>query len=422
MKKTRELFLFGAGAVIDWKAPSTPEITAIIRKTGFNIKNSNLKITEFIYQRLLTFGYDKNEINFETIINVIEKLIVFNSEYNRDSKTPSLLKTFLSDFDISEIYNYSIKGVKREHNYQLQIPSGVDYNYSGFAMWDENPKQFFLGHLINVILTEISIIVSKYSYDTEGRSVIDKNCQHSLNFRKWMKSINRKNNIRLYTLNYDNLFMSLLEKEGIHCYDGFEPKSNNNYSFQPNIKKIISDTTSNIHYNLHGSAYWKVAYLDKTGQPNPEILKTDGIGLQLNDTPSAFQMEKGKTIQITNIITGYQKTQKSAITPFRQFQSAFDRDCLESIKITIVGYSFNDEHINESIKIGLKYNEELLIEIVDPSFIINEMDFTFSENIFPFIASNKMNQKKVKDNEFEYFDGKIKVFTLTFKEYLKLKN
>lgn len=28
----------------------------------------------------------------------------------------------------------------------------------------------------------------------------------------------------------------------------------------------------------------------------------------------------------SNIITGYQKTQKSAITPFRQFQSAFDKD------------------------------------------------------------------------------------------------
>lgn len=418
MKKKSETFLFGAGAVIDWNAPSTPELTKSIRGIGFNLIKKDLKITEFIYQRLLTVGYNKNEINFETIINVIEELIVFNSEYN---KNPSLLKTFLSDINISEIYNYSIKGGKREYNYQLQIPIGKDYNYSGSAICDENPNQFFLEHLIHEILREISLKVSEYSYDTDGYPVVDKNCQHSLNFRKLMKSINERCSIRLYTLNYDNLFMKLLEKEGINCFDGFESNSINNYSFRPNLKKIISDSTSNIHYNLHGSVYWTVANLDKTSQPNPEILKTKGIGSPLGDTPSTFQMEKGKSIQITNIITGYQKAQKTAMTPFRQFQSSFDRDCLESTKITIVGYSFNDEHINESIKIGLRYNKKLLIEIIDPAFIKNEMDLTFSKNIFPFVESDKMNQTKIKDNEFEYYDGKIKVFTLTYKEYLNLK-
>lgn len=421
MKKTSEIFLFGAGAVIDWNAPSTPEITERIRRTGFLMRNSDMKITEFIYQRLLKCGYSDDEINFETIINVIEELIVYNSEFNSKTQTPSLLKSFLNENELAEIYNYSIKGGKREHGFELQVPSGIDYEYSGYALWDENPNQFYLEHLINIIITEISNIVSNYSWDTAGHSVIDKVSQQSQDFRKWMKSLNKESVIRLYTLNYDGLFKSLLEKEGIACFDGFESHSSNNYHYRPDIHRIHSDTTSNIHYNLHGSAYWEVSNLDGNSLPNHEILKTEGIGLQINDTPATFQMEKGKSIQITNIITGYQKTQKSATTPYRQFQSAFDKDCLTAKRITIIGYSFNDEHINESLKMALRYNKDLSIEIVDPLFIKNEMDYTFALNIFPFIKSNNMNPKKIRDNEFIYFDGKVKVFTLKFSKYLEFK-
>jgi len=417
-KKTSEMFLFGAGAVIDWNAPSTPEITDIIRKTGFLMRNSDMKITEFIYQRLIKCGYSEEEINFETIINVIEELIVYNSEFNSKTQTPSLLKSFLNEKELADIYNYSIKGGKREHGYQLQIPDGTDYVYSGYSVWDETPNSFFLEHLINVILSEISIIVSDYAWNTEDYLV---NCQQSLNFRKMMKSLDKETIIRLYTLNYDYLFKSLLEEENIDCFDGFEYHSSNNYHYKPDIHRIHSDTISNIHYNLHGSAYWEVANLDENKLQNHEILKTNGIGLQENDTPSTFQMEKGKPIQITNIITGYQKTQKSAMTPFRQFQSSFDRDCLLAKRITIIGYSFNDEHINESLKMALRYNENLLIEIVDPSFIKNNMDYTFALNIFPFIKSKNMNPKKIRENEFVYFDGKVKVFTLKFSKYLEFK-
>ena len=220
MNKKREIFLYGAGAVIDWNAPPTKEFTRRIRETGFFIKNSQTRITEFIYQRLIKYGYEESEVNFETIINVIEELIVYYSEFNSKSKTPSLLKAFLSENDLSELFNYSIKGGVRKHGFQLQVPCGMDYNYSGFSYWDENPDQFFLQHLINLLLSEIRNIVSEYSYNTEGHSVIETESKNSLNFRKLFKSLSRDSIIRLYTLNYDNLFKGLLEKENINCFDG----------------------------------------------------------------------------------------------------------------------------------------------------------------------------------------------------------
>jgi hypothetical protein len=71
---------------------------------------------------------------------------------------------------------------------------------------------------------------------------------------------------------------------------------------------------------------------------------------------------------LTNIITGYQKIQKSILSPCKQMQAAFDRDCCSSDTIYIIGYSFNDEHINAGIKASIQSNQPVKFVIVDPGF------------------------------------------------------
>ncbi|PNW26935.1 SIR2 family protein [Formosa algae] len=71
---------------------------------------------------------------------------------------------------------------------------------------------------------------------------------------------------------------------------------------------------------------------------------------------------------VSNIISGYQKTQKLSVAPFRQMQSAFDRDCLFTEKIYIIGYSFGDKHINEMIRVAITHNPNVKIIIIDPSY------------------------------------------------------
>ena len=127
-------------------------------------------------------------------------------------------------------------------------------------------------------------------------------------------------------------------------------------------------------------------------------------------------MEKGKTIFVSNIITGYQKTQKSAMTPFRQMQSAFDKDCILADKITIIGYSFNDEHINESIKIAFKENSNLKIEIVDPNFINNKMNKTFASNLFPILDDSL--HPDAANKRYSYLKERIIVYAKYFSDYL----
>src|SRR5690606_16199495 len=145
------------------------------------IKNSSQKLTDYIYQNLLKNGYDDSEINFETIINVIEELAIYFSEFNKKKQTPSLLRSFVTGDEIRQVFDFSIKGGQRRHGYTLEIPEGQEYEFSDHALNDENPIQFYLQHLLSEVLSVISAQISKYSYHTNNHSVIDTNSINSRN-------------------------------------------------------------------------------------------------------------------------------------------------------------------------------------------------------------------------------------------------
>jgi hypothetical protein len=130
-------------------------------------------------------------------------------------------------------------------------------------------------------------------------------------------------------------------------------------------------------------------------------------------------MEKGKTLLFTNIITGYQKAQRGMITPFKQMQAAFDRDCRFADDVYVIGYSFGDEHINESIKTAIRHNQSLKITIVDPQFIKNGMDRQLGLRFFPFRQDDNMKPKKVSGDLYSYFDDAFIVRTIGFEEFLE---
>lgn len=135
----------------------------------------------------------------------------------------------------------------------------------------------------------------------------------------------------------------------------------------------------------------------------------------------AVQIGKGSPFLVSNIVTGYQKAQKGYYPPIKQMQSAFDKDCCTAEKLYIIGYSFGDENINQSIKTALRYNPKLEIEIVDPSFIDNHMDKEFAYRFFPYLPTRNFNRKNVSNNIYSYYNDKFLVYTMGFIEYLKMK-
>jgi len=420
MGKSRVVFLFGAGAVLPWGGPSTGDLTTLVRESGFHIIDNKTTITEYIYQCLIANNYAEGDINFETIINVIEELIVYYSNFSRDKHLPSLLKCFLSSPFEKEIFNFKVEGGEPKHGYKLQVPIWGDYNYSDRAVHNETPEQFFLLHLLNDLLSTIIGQVSKYAWHTRTHTKIDFESSNSQAFMKWAKSFIFGNTLRLYTLNYDRVFKVLLEKAGIHLFEGFdcdESPENGEY-LRADIPMILNNEDIHTHYNLHGSANWDVGPLDHLHLPNPEIYMRAGMNLPINNKMASFQMERGKTLLVTNIITGYQKAQKTLISPFRQMHSSFDKDCLNAAEILIIGYSFGDEHINQSIKGALRYNPNIKITIVDPGFIKNKKDELLALEILPYRNDYPLYATTLEKDKHSFFNGAVIVYTLRFQDYL----
>lgn len=433
MIRSRNVFLFGAGAALDWNAPSTAMLTAKVRNSGILTTDRTTTITEFIFRKLRDIaGYAEEDINFETIINVIEELIVYYSQDGNIKKVPikrvpSLMHSFFTPNFEEEILNYSVEEPELKPFFKLQIPKGVSSDFAPRSEQEgDTPQQVFLQYLLVQILSEIVVSIQKYSYYTLGLSRILTEGNQELNtiFLKWIDKLNDSNILRMYTLNYERNIKIILEKSAnpYKIFEGFECGDTIEYDarISPNVQRILTDFEANIHYNLHGSIFWKVEYRGNDQLPAPKYFLTAGPNLPINDyEQSTTQSEKGKTIMLTNIITGYQKTQKAILTPFRQMQAAFDRDCCVADSIFIIGYSFGDEHINASIKSSIAYNDKVKFVIVDPGFMKIELDVVLK--IFPYFKDmNQMHPQKVRENVYSYFDGRVMVHTNKFKDYMNI--
>jgi hypothetical protein len=166
-------------------------------RTSHFISNKT-PITRFIYEKLIANGYDSKDVNFETIISVIEELLVYYSNFDSARRIPSLLKSFFDSRFKEEILNFSIEGDIPNHGYTLQIPQGIKYNFSKHALQNETPEQFFLQHLIAVLLTDISSTVIDYSYYSEAHAVLDINSNLSKSFVDWM-TLHKEQTPHVYT-------------------------------------------------------------------------------------------------------------------------------------------------------------------------------------------------------------------------------
>jgi len=420
MANERTIFLFGSGATLAWGSPTTLDLTNLVREHSFKTTD-NRSITEFIYTKLIDNGYSGTDVNFETIISVIEELIVYYSQFDGDTRDPSLSSVFFASPYEKELLNYSIEGGTPRHGYLLQIPSGERYPLSKPAFHKETPSQMFFQHLLSLLLTNITAEIHRYAYHTAGHPMTTLDSDTSKSFVGWMKLLSGKSMLRLYTLNYERIFKILLARAGMDVFEGFDCGEyvEGAYPIRANVCRIQSDTESHIHYNLHGSAFWEVLPLDKKQLPNPEIVLSPLFGLPSANEPASVQMEKGRTLLFTNIITGYQKAQRGMITPFKQMQAAFDRDCTLADEVYVIGYSFGDEHINESLKTALRHNRKLRVTIVDPQFIKNKMDYELAIRLFSFMHDDNMRPEKVEDHLYRYFGGAVTVHEIGFEEFLE---
>lgn len=421
MNKKRAVILFGAGAVIDWGGPKTNDITTLIRNSGFWAKDGKTRITEFIYQRLLESGFSADDVNFETIFNVLEELIGYYANQAGSKNLPSYIHSFFTPTFESELLNFEKEDSL--NSYKIHIPR-LDRQFSPSARHKENPNQLFFQELVQTLLTNIYDAIENYGDHRLNDSNVICEEKKELNklFCNWIEKITQKGFLRMYTLNYERNFKVILEKgiSGTRIFEGFDADADLKYEdrIPPNTYKILTDFDCHCHYNLHGSIYWNIETENQNGFFVPQYFLTGYGNLTINNDHPVIQSEKGKTVLVSNFITGYQKLQKGAITPFRQMKYAFDRDCIAADSIYIIGYSYGDEHINSAIGEAIRNNPDVRLIFVDPGFQKIDTKIIIA-TLGHYSRGITSLPKTIRTGlEHEFNNGKIRAYTMTFKKFL----
>jgi hypothetical protein len=440
MTTKKAVFLFGAGAVLDWGGPRTicngtgltyikehgsDEIgnrvcclTHLITEIGFKSKDGK-RVTQKIFNLLTEENGNKlKSVNFETVIDFIDEIFNYYAGSNvlRESKN---IQSFLELKDLTDhLFDFEISNITNS-TYTLNVP-GFQYDSENYIPISISPEQKYCELLLKNLYQGLIGHVSKYSYHTSGHSVIYKDVNRINNeiFVNWCKKLIETGHcLRMHTLNYDRIFKVLLQDQDINVFEGFDlDKSSTNpgESLIPNLKRISKDYTSHCFYNLHGSGYWDITNENQNQLPGYQIYLT-GVP-ELNYRNAVVEISKNRWVLLSNIITGYQKILKTAFSPFRQMLSAFDRDCIEANKLFLIGYSYGDEHINDIIRNARKFNPDVEIIVVNPSFDDEHFMFNF---LLHWGSSTGMIYQNAGKQTITSKDFKVKIYQKPFLEFLQ---
>ena len=155
--------------------------------------------------------------------------------------------------------------------------------------------------------------------------------------------------LTIATLNYDNSIELLAQSSGVACKTGIEEWSNTG-SFVPADTGVLL-------LKLHGSIDWaRIDDQRSDERPMPHSV--------IRQVPPAKIQEAGFR---PAVIFG-QRNKLTAEGPFLDLLRAFQLELSRSTLLTVVGYSFRDDHVNEYISQWLNQSKEHRLRVISPSF------------------------------------------------------
>ncbi|NOU77449.1 hypothetical protein GC101_00995 [Paenibacillus sp. LMG 31459] len=216
-------------------------------------------------------------------------------------------------------------------------------------------------NIVELLKHENSIRASIHTYMALILDIVNWNVKKHLidsrlkDFVKWLDSIIKdKNQVELFTLNYDLLLESILIDLAPYKFLEYYHQAGQwfavskevpRYYFNPDkVKKQRYKQECNTRlYHLHGSVS---SFKD---QKNKKIFKVKNEVIKKHDIYNRIS----ELMIVPSIITGGRKTDKIQETPFDFYYDQFVRMMNERKELCeeliIVGYSFRDEHINTAI-------------------------------------------------------------------------
>lgn len=169
--------------------------------------------------------------------------------------------------------------------------------------------------------------------------------------------LDKEGQLTVASLNYDNCIERLTKAHDAACYTGIESWSESGTFSARNDGLFL--------LKLHGSIDWELRK-DQRSEHRP---MPHSIIEQVRD-PKAMRAGSFQPA----IIFG-QRNKLTAEGPFLDLLRAFQQQLTEADRLTVVGYSFRDDHINEYITQWLNSDTGHRIRIIDPGFSTNEAPF-----------------------------------------------
>lgn len=157
----------------------------------------------------------------------------------------------------------------------------------------------------------------------------------------WVTSIERKHAVEIFTTNYDLLVEQSFEDNGAPYFDGFVGSRRSFFDLRAVEDNLIPKHWTRL-WKIHGSINWQLE--DRGGQRY--VCRTSDVKLDAAHL----------------IYPSHLKYQESRKMPYLALIDQLNRFIRrKSSLLVICGYSFNDEHINDTIVNALKANPTAMV-------------------------------------------------------------
>jgi hypothetical protein len=242
--------------------------------------------------------------DIKKITNQIQDRLVDNEKFN----------TLLCEIDDLELDRDNIEDIlSLIRRYKAIVGN------NGIKNFDKND----LETLENTICNELSSLLDV--------SLPDKNTPYH-HLANWISSINRPHAVEIFTTNYDLLLEEALEECGVAYFDGFTGGKSSLFD----LKSIEENLMPPHHvrlWKIHGSINWYF------------------------DSEKICRMSGAKPDEPRLIYPSHLKYDQSRQMPYRAFLNRLESYIKEESSFLIMsGYSFSDQHINNTIINALRSN------------------------------------------------------------------
>ena len=385
-----KLLLFGAGASIPffYQPLTTAYITHEIsdKKRWETILNEywksqkeHVSTPHQITKLIQTIKYNFHNANFEDIGEVLDKLALLNWPYDYVDKV--VYKETIHSLVKCKVLKNNIK---RNH-YSYIIPFLYRCVLLSILLEAENNHS----HCYHKIINKQMEFIDYYTKSDKKSSIV--------------------------SLNYDdNLYQSV---KGLFN-TGFikDDICKNRNSFSTNEYFNAEKTISFLHGNIR---FWGYKFMDNVIEP---LFNRIQNMYNLGDEYTPYNLNVPSfNISIT---TGRDKEVTFNEQPYSAYYIKLANDILESEEILIVGYSFNDEHINRLLKNFWCKNRFKQIVIVDKidgmidrnyNEVIDKIERVFSTSLY---YDNKEEIDKVNARGYGYLFPKILFYKKGYEAFL----